>query len=359
MPMRSQRDGDVRGVFSVLISLAYLAISEKTNLFAPYGGDIMVAAFLALCGALVYGSADFLGGLAARRLRSVVVTSTAAASGLVLLLLVLPAMGGAWTSQDIMWGALSGVTGAVAIGLLYACLAIGPMSILSPVTAVVSAVGPMVWGLVVEQERLEAIGYVGLALALIAIVLVAFLPGERITRPSLRGVAMATGSGLAIGAFLIIIDQTSDDSGVVPLIANRAVTALITGIVVVLVIVAALRRGDTPRSALTATGVHVGASPSGHADLEHATSPIRVDALSGRPVWILAILCGVVDATANVLLLLALRTDGDLAVVSALTALYPAGTVLLAAVVLREHIARIQWAGLALALVAGALLALA
>lgn len=319
----------------------------------------MVAALLALAGALVYGSADFLGGLAARHLRSVVVTATAAASGLGLLLIALPFLGGRWLIGDVLWGALSGVTGAVAIGLLYACLAIGPMSILSPLTAVVSAVAPMLWGLLIEQEELAPFGYAGLLLALVAVVLVAFLPGERITRPSLRGILMATGSGLAIGAFLIMIDRTSTESGIVPLIVNRAVGASITGLVVLLVIVAALRRGDTPRSALTATGVHVGATPSGHADLEHATSPIPLARQSLRRTWTLAILCGAVDATANVLLLLALRVNGDLAIVSALTALYPAGTVLLAAVVLREHIARVQWLGLVLALVAGALLALA
>jgi drug/metabolite transporter (DMT)-like permease len=321
-------------------------------------GDTMVAALLALVGALVYGSADFLGGLAARRLRSVVVTATAAASGLVLLLLTSPFLGGRWLLEDVLWGALSGVTGAVAIGLLYACLAIGPMSILSPVTAVVSAVAPMLWGLLVEQEELAPAGYAGLALALVAIVLVAFLPGERITRPSVRGLVMATGSGLAIGAFVIMIDRTSSESGVVPLIVNRGVGATITGLVVLLVIVAALRRGDSPGSALTATGVHVGASPSGHADLERATSPIRIARPTLRRTWTLAILCGAVDATANVLLLLALRTEGDLAIVAALTALYPAGTVLLASIVLREHIARVQWAGLVLALVAGAVLAL-
>ena len=74
--------------------------------------------------------------------------------------------------------------------------------------------------------------------------------------------------------------------------------------------------------------------------------------------WWLAILCGVLDAAANALMLIALRL-GDLSIVAALTALYPAGTILLAAVVLRERVAAVQWAGLALALVAGGMLALA
>lgn len=322
----------------------------------------MLAALLALFGALVYGAADFLGGIAARRLRSVVVTAIAAASGLLLLAPAVAVTGGTWDIDDILWGALSGVTGAAAIGLLYACLAIGPMSILSPVTAVVSAIAPMLWGLIVEREALSAPGYVGLALALVAIVLVAFLPGEKIARPSVRGILMAIGSGLGIGAFLIIIDQTSDDSGVVPLIANRTVSALIMSAIAILLAVGAARGGRSVREALTASPaspLHVGATPSGRADVEHATASVRAGAGSVRRAAVLAVACGLVDATANVALLLALRSGGDLAVVSALGALYPAGTVILAAVVLREHIARVQWVGLALALAAGALLAIA
>lgn len=300
----------------------------------------MIAALLALVGALVYGAADFLGGLAARRLRPVAVTATAALSGLLLLALAYPVLGGVWSATDVLWGALSGVTGALAIGLLYACLAIGPMSILSPVTAVVSAIAPMMWGLIVGGERLTVLGYAGLALALVAIVLVALLPGEAIARPSARGLLMAVGSGLSIGAFLILIDQTSEASGIVPLLLNRGVNAVITGAIVVSILVVARRRGVRATAAL--------GTAQGAAGREMA---------AGR-AWRIALVCGLVDAAANVLLLLSLRADGDLAVVSALTALYPAGTVLLAAIVLGERIARIQWIGLLLALVAGALLAI-
>lgn len=319
----------------------------------------MIAVVLSLLGALVYGSADFLGGLAARRLRAIVVTATAAVSGGVLLLAAFPILGGQWSAADALWGALSGVTGAIAIGLLYACLAIGPMSVLSPVTAVVSAIGPMLWGLLVSGERLSPLGYLGLPVAVVAIVMVAFLPGEKVARPSARGLVMAIGSGLAIGAFLILIDQTTATSGVVPLILNRLVNAALTGAIVAALVVGSLHRGAGLRAALTADERPVAATPSGHADVEHhsARAVTAVTGSTGR-AWALAVGCGVVDAAANVLLLLALRSDGDLAVVSALTALYPAGTVLLAAMVLGERIAGIQWAGLALALAAGAMLAL-
>ena len=299
----------------------------------------MLSAALALVGALVYGSADFLGGLAARRLRSLAVTAIAALTGLVVLLLALPFFGNAWLPADIAWGALSGVTGAIAIVLLYACLAIGPMSILSPLTAVVSAVAPMLWGLLVKGETFAPWGYAGLALALVAVVLVGFIPGQRVVRPSARGLIMAVGAGLAIGAFLIIIDQTSDESGLVPLLLNRGVNTLITGGAVAVLAVLAVRAGRSAASALDAV------------DADGV-------ALTRRRALRLAIGCGVLDAAANLLLLIALRS-GDLSIVSALTALYPGGTILLAAVVLRERIAAVQWLGLALALTAGGMLALA
>jgi len=318
----------------------------------------MLSAALALLGALVYGSADFLGGLAARRLRSIVVTAVAALSGLAALALAQPVLGGAWTGADLAWGVLGGLVSVVAIALLYACLALGPMSILSPLTAVVSAVAPMLWGLLVNGEALAPIGYAGLGLALVAVVLVGFIPGEQIVRPTVRGLAMALGAGLAIGAFLIIIDQTSDSSGLAPLVASRATGAVVTVAVVGVLALAAMRRGRPARSVLRVSGQPLGATPSGHADLEHATTGSVGTATPAARAWWLAIVCGVADAAANALMLLALR-EGDLSIVSALTALYPAGTILLAAIVLRERVAAVQWAGLTLALVAGGMLALA
>lgn len=320
----------------------------------------MVPAALSLVGAVVYGAADFFGGLAAKRLRSIVVTAVAAASGLVALIIASPFIGGRWLPADIAWGALSGVTGVVAITLLYACLAIGPMSILSPLTAVVSAIAPMLWGLLVNGEELSPVGYAGLGVALIAVILVGFIPGEKVVRPRIRALLMAIGAGLAIGAFLIIIDQTSAASGLVPLLLNRGVNVLITALIIGALVIVAVRGGRPAASALSASGPQIGATPSGHADLEHAVE--KPPPASGRTslagAWWLAIICGVVDAAANTILLLALRI-GDLSIVSALTALYPAGTILLAAIVLKERVAPVQWLGLALALAAGGMLALA
>ena len=297
----------------------------------------MFSAAIALVGALVYGAADFFGGLAARRLRAIVVTAVAAVSGIVALLLATPLIGGTWGEGDLAWGVLAGIFGVVAVALLYACLAIGPMSILSPLTAVVSAVAPMLWGLLVYGEQLSVVGYAGLAVAVVAVVLVGFVPGEKVVRPSPRGIAMAAGAGLAIGGFLIVIDQTSESSGLLPLVVSRSTTAVITAVVIAVIVVTAARRGGPAASALL----------------------VPRSSASGQPIsraWWLAIACGALDAAANALALLALRV-GELSIVSALTALYPAGTILLAAVVLRERVAAVQWVGLALALTAGAMLA--
>lgn len=281
----------------------------------------MLTAAVGTFAALVFGAADFLGGLASKRSHPVLVTATVAFTGLLFLLLVLPFIPGRWSQEAVLWGGLSGVAGCLAIALLYASLAIGPMSILSPLTAVISALVPLAFGLA-RGEQLGTWGLVGLGLALVAVVLVGFVPEKGAVRPTVPGVLMAIGSGAMIGAFLVLIDLAPDDSGLVPLLMNRGVNGLIMLVVVGLLV---LR--------LRGTGRTLG------------TGGLR-----------LAMFGGVVDAAANSLLLLGVRI-GDLSVIGVLTALYPAGTILLAATVLKERIAPVQWAGLALALGATALLA--
>lgn len=305
----------------------------------------VLTAIVGLAGALVYGAADFLGGLAARRTSAVRVTAVAAFTGLLALLAAVPLVGGEWSAPAVFYGALSGVSGALAISLLYACLAIGPMSILSPLTAVMSAIVPLTWGLL-GGERLSGVGYGALALALVAVVLVGFVPEKGAVRPSVRGIVMATTSGAMIGVFLILIDQTPEESGLVPLLLNRVVNGAIMLTIVGGIAIAAARARRREDA-----GVAVGAA----ADSAGADG-VAVGAATG---WVrFAIACGLLDAAANALLLVGIRI-GDLAVISVLTAMYPAGTILLAAVVLRERVAPVQLAGLALALVSAGLLALA
>ena len=348
----------------------------------------MLTAILGVTGALIFGSADFLGGLASKRVSPLVATAVAALTGLVLLLLALPIIGGEFSPGAVLWGGLSGVSGAVAISLLYACLAIGPMSILSPLTAVVSAVVPLAVALI-GGERLGSLGYWALGIALVAVVLVGFVPEKGAVRPSLRGILMAIGSGAAIGIFLVLIDLSPDDSGLAPLVMNRAVNGSIMLVTLgVLWVVARRRQGvqeagaggagrvvgasvaDAGASAADAgasvadVGASVGDAGSSVAEVGgNADGGTDVVAVAERRAVLragirFAIACGVVDAVANTLLLFGIRV-GDLSVMSVLTALYPAGTILLAAIVLRERIAPVQWVGLVLALTAAGMLAVA
>lgn len=299
-----------------------------------------------LGGALVFGAADFLGGLASKHLSSIRVTAIAAVSGLIVLGLALPLIGGRWSAGAMLYGGLSGIAGAGAVVLLYACLAIGPMSILSPLTAVVSAIVPMTAGLI-RGERLEPLGYLALGLALLAVVLVGFVPGTQAVRPSPKALAMATGSGALIGAFMILIDLTPDDSGLVPLIVNRSVSAAImVTTIAVLALVAARRR--TPAETIKVAPAWQARSVLG--------SRYRWRDRPRSTALTLAIYCGILDAGANSLMLFGLRL-GELTIMSVLTAMYSAGTIILAAIVLKERLTPSQVAGLVLALAAAAMLA--
>jgi drug/metabolite transporter (DMT)-like permease len=304
--------------------------------------------------ALVFGSADFLGGLASKRISSLRVTAIAGGVGLLLLLAVYPFVGGAWSPSALLFGGLSGVSGALAISLLYACLAIGPMSILSPVTAVVSAIVPAAVGIAVRHDHFGTLGYIAIGLALVAVVFVGFVRDEHAVRPTARGLTMAVLSGVFIGLFLVLVDLTPTNSGLVPLIANRAVNTTLMFATIAVIALAARRRDPSTSSGRAGTMTVA----SRRSDASAASAPPR------RPVgggWLpgirLAIACGIVDAVANTGLLLGIRL-GDLTVIAVLTALYPAGTIILAAIVLKERIALVQYLGLALAIAAGALLAI-
>jgi drug/metabolite transporter (DMT)-like permease len=329
----------------------------------------MLTVVLGVAGALVYGAADFLGGLAARRISALRVTAIGAVSGVIFLLLGTLVVPGEWSPSALLWGGISGVTGAAAIALLYACLAIGPMSILSPLTAVTSAIVPLTWGLTTGAQ-LNPIAYPAFALALVAVVLVGFVPAKGAARPTAPGLVMATISGTLIGAFFILVDQTPDDSGLVPLVANRVVSATVVITVIVLLAFVAgsrhIRVADAPLAVLD--GAHgaphlLGAAPhaTGTVTTPRRNGLLRASATALRGGWrgglALAVGCGVLDALANIIVITGLRA-GDFTIVSVLTALYPAGTILLAAFVLGERIARLQWLGLALALTASAMLAL-
>ncbi|MEV3948444.1 MULTISPECIES: EamA family transporter [Streptomyces] len=276
----------------------------------------MLALLLALSSSFAYGCADFLGGLGARKAHVLRTVMIAAPAGLAVELLLWPLLGASYDAGAVGWGAASGVASAAAFALLYRTLAIGPMNVLSPVTAMVSAALPVAAGLL-QGERLGAAGLVGLPLALVAVVLVSAGHGAGSVRPSRTALLLASGAGGAIALQLILLHQAPSDSGVAPLIAGRAVSSALTLTAAVL-----LRRRLGPE----------------------------------RPAYAVSGAAGVLDSLANLLFLLAARS-GDLAVVAVITALYPAGTVLLARGVLAERVHRGQIVGLGTAAVAVGLLA--
>ena len=277
-----------------------------------------MAVLLALCSAATYGIGDFCGGMAARRVPATTVLLWSHVLGLALLLGATPLVSGSADGRDLAFGALGGLAGAAGVGLLYKGLSVGPMSVVAPITALLSAAVPVLWG-VVQGERPELNVAAGMVLALLAVVLVSAEGGGTFRPADARGLVFALGAGLGFGLFFVSLSYTDDASGVWPLVAARATSVTLVGGLAL--------AGRIPRSA-----------PRGDARSLTATA-------------------GALDAAANVLYLLAIR-EGLLSVVSVLAALYPTGTVLLARLVLKEQFASLQRLGLALAVPAAILMAL-
>lgn len=286
----------------------------------------MLTAILGLGTAVFFGAADFLGGLAAGRILAIRASALSAISGLVVLTAALPFFGGAWSTGALVWGVIAGVVAACTVALLYASLAIGPMSILAPLLAVVAAIVPVAYGLA-SGEQLAVTGYAGIVVALAAVVLVGVVPHREAVRPRAGGIVLAILAGASMGTGIIVLDSTPGDSGILPLVVGRVVAVAVLFVAVV----AVASRGPRP------TGGWRGGWAGG----------IRLG-LAG----------GVLAATADVFMLTGVRV-GDVSIIGVLAALCSAVTVVLAALVLRERLAPPQVVGLALAVAAAGLFAIA
>jgi hypothetical protein len=130
---------------------------------------------IALSAALVYGAADFLGGLASRRTSTLAVVVWSQAAGFLVLAVALPLSPGTPQPADLAWGALCGVIGAGAVGLLYRGLAIGAMGVVSPITAVLAAVLPVAYGSL-RHTRPSLAASMGIALSLVAVIAISAVP---------------------------------------------------------------------------------------------------------------------------------------------------------------------------------------
>jgi drug/metabolite transporter (DMT)-like permease len=294
---------------------------------------------IALPAAVTYGIADFAGGMAARRAPVLVVTAVAQAAGLLSLVPVVGWVAGRPSAAALGIGALAGIAGASGLLLYLRALAVGPMGVVAPLSAVISAGLPLAVGLL-DGEVLGPVAVLAIVLALAAILMATM--GTRQDAAASTGLLLGLAAGAGFGLFFVGLDATPPDSGLWPLLAGRvASVTLLTALVL---------RHHLPLPTRTPV-----ASPAcGHG--EPAAPARRVLGSGARSPIVLMIVSGVFDTLANVLFLVATRL-GDLGISAVVVSLYPVVVVLLARVVLAERLTRTQLLSAGLALAASALLA--
>ncbi|HEU5008921.1 MAG TPA: DMT family transporter [Jatrophihabitantaceae bacterium] len=264
---------------------------------------------LGLAAAIAYGLGDFVGAFASRRHSAVTVLLHSYPVGAVLMLLMLPAFPGSVDGRVIGFGIAGGIAGLVGVVIMYGLMVIAPMNVISPVTAVLAAIVPVIFGVIVG-ERPHLIAWFGIAIGIAAVLLVSRTTEDHPQgKIAMRVLALAFVAGLGFGFYFIFLARAGNDSGLWPLVISRLASAA-------LIVPLAQRR--------------------------HAIAAIR-----GRMLAI-TILAGACDALANMFFLLASR-HGLLSLASVLTSLYPAVTVILAVGLLHEHTSKVQRAGLGLA----------
>jgi drug/metabolite transporter (DMT)-like permease len=269
--------------------------------------------------ALAYGSGDFLGGVSAKRLPTVTVLLVSQAFGLGAAVVLILALRDAPPAAHIfVLSAGAGVVGVIALGLLFRGLAIGRMSVVAPLSAIGGGVLPVLWGLA-RGERPSTLALAGVGLALLAAAIVgrgAEHDPARTVSPRLE-LALGGGAGLGFGVVFILFSESSTGSGMWPVLIARCASV-----------------------PLLAAGAFVlGRSP-------------RVHSADIMPVAA----AGLFDVSANALIVLAVRR-GLLSLVAPVASLYPATTVVLARLVLRERLGKQRLGGLALGLAGLALIA--
>jgi drug/metabolite transporter (DMT)-like permease len=277
---------------------------------------------IALAGfaALFYGIADFSGGFAAARSRVVAVLFYSQLLGLALALAALAVLGpGLPPVRDLGWGFLAGVAGSLGLFMLYGGIARSIVAIVSPASAVVGALLPVLFALVLG-ERPSGFALAGAALCLPAIFMLAWEGGANGAGRAAIKTALGYGvlAGLGFGVFFAALSRCSPAAGLWPLVAARA--ASLSGCLLASLI---------------------------------ARHPLRLE----RPARWPAMGAGLADMGANILFLLASQC-GLLSLVAIVTSLFPAPTVLLARIFLRQRIPPVRFAGFVLALAGVGLISL-
>jgi drug/metabolite transporter (DMT)-like permease len=286
-------------------------------------GNELAAAAFGLASALSWGGGDFSGGLASRRAPVMGVLAVGYATGVALLATLALLRGDPLPPAGaVAWGAAAGLAGLVGLGALYRGLATGRMAVVAPVSAVLSAAIPVLFAALTAGAP-GAARLAGFALALGGIWLVA-RHGDGTAGPAADGAARPSGLGLAVvagagfGAFFVLVARAGEGGAFWPLAAARA-----TSLLAVIALALVLRRAAA-----------------------------WVPPAASLPLVLLA---GVLDTAGNAFFVLAAQA-GRLDVAAVLASMYPASTVALAALLLRERIARLQGAGIAAVLAAIALI---
>lgn len=269
---------------------------------------------LALAAAIGYGMSDFLGAVASRRLPVAVVTLIVQAGAGVISLAIAISASATFDAGVAGWGCLAGVGSAAGTLALYRGLSVGRMAVVAPVSAVVAAGLPAVVG-IASGDRLSLLGWAGVALALPATVLVTRVPDDH-SGPT--GLPEGIVAGLGFAVLFIGLNRAGDGAGTWPLVWEMGVSS------VLLVPVAWIGWRRTQPGA---------------------------DAVSPALIALVAAAWGVIGGESFIL-----ASAGNLTVAAIVTSMYPAFTVALAYLVLREHINAPQGLGLALATASVALI---
>jgi drug/metabolite transporter (DMT)-like permease len=268
--------------------------------------------------ALVYGVADIAGGLATRRAYVLTILVGAYAFSLPIVLIAAVVNGSTVPEPGALaWSSLGGAAEAAAAGMLYLALASGTMGVASPLAAVVGATIPVAVG-VASGERVAPAQAFGMLLAFGAITLVA-APQRSADAANRRTAALALASGVMFATSFIALSHAGAGSD--PFWV--AGTARITGLAIVVLLARIMSK------------------------------PL----VAPRGLRRLVAIVGLLDAAALILLLMAYG-GGRLGLTTVLISLYPAVTVVLAALFLRERMARAELIGVGFALVAVTLLAI-
>ncbi len=325
-----------------------------------------VIVVLALGSALLYGVGDYFGGVAARRIPVLTASTINYAFAAVVLVIALLAAGGEWSQSAVAGGIIAGVLAAVGFLTFYAALAAGPISLMSPLMALLSSAVPVVVAFAIGDE-LGAIAWIAIVLAIIGSVLISIerRVDARSARP--RTLLFAVIAGLCLGFATVALDAVPDDAGMVPVFLDTTLgLALLLGLVGLARAVPAVRRfvavldaheaperPTAPTHPAAAAATHLSTTPT------PGSAMMTVDeAMLRSRARMLAAIAGLLIGGANVLLMVALHA-GSVAVVAVLVNLYPVATVLMAWVLLRERVNAVQATGIVLAVTASVMLGMA